>query len=251
MLKARGANRDQLLYAVAFYLFVLFLIPAIVGPLLASAIVPLLGLFGSFHDLTGGQMFPYRLIGEQFVWSFAVAAFLLLLYALPLVLARPGPIVRHFTRIRDSQSPWFWRANLDIGIVIAASAVIFELNGRGSLFVQRDEGLSNLSVLASSLPIIAAVAASLVALRLFRLAGIVFERLARINFNSMIVLALKVFSRSTMRHAVLMMLAAGAHDSRHQRQRTVHHIGQEHARPHQLCNGRRYARFRTRLLQDV
>ena len=210
MLKARGANRDQLLYAAAFYLLVLFLIPAIVGPLLASAIVPLLGLFGSFHDLTGGQMFPYRLIGEQFVWSFAVAAFLLLLYAVPLVLARPGPIVRHFTRIRDSQSPWFWRANLDIGIVIAASAVIFELNGRGSLFVQRDEGLSNLSVLASSLPIIAAVAASLVALRLFRITGIVFERLARINFNSMIVLALKVFSRSTMRHAVLMMLAAGA-----------------------------------------
>ena len=210
MLKARGAKREQLLYAIAFYLLVLFLIPAIVGPILASAIVPMLGLFGSFQDLTGGKMFPYQLLGEQFVWSGVVATLLLLVFALPVALARPGPIVRHWTRLRDSQSPWFWRANLDIGIVIASSAVIFELNGRGSLFVQRDEGLSNLSVLASSLPIIAAVAASLVALRMFRLTGILFEKLARINLGPMIVLALKVFSRSAMRHAVLMMLAAGA-----------------------------------------
>ena len=87
--------------------------------------------------------------------------------------------------------------------------MIFELNGRGSLFVQRDGGVSNLSVLAASLPIIAALAASLVALRFFRLTGFLFERIARINLHSMVVLALKIFSRSTMRHAVLMMLAAG------------------------------------------
>ena len=209
MLKARGADRRQLLRAIAFYMTVLFLVPAILGPLLASLIVPMLGLIGSFQDLTGGDTFPYRIIGEQFLWSGAVAVLLLTLYATPVILTRPGSIVRHLTRIRDTQAPWFWRANLDIGIVIAASAVIFELNGRGSLFVQREEGVSNLSVLASTLPIIAAVAASLVALRLFRLTGVVFERLARINFSSMVVLALKVFSRSTMRHAVLMMLAAG------------------------------------------
>ena len=209
MLKTRGADRKQLLRAGGFYVVVLFLVPAIAGPLLASAIVPLLGLMGSFHDLTGGSVFPYRIIGEQFLWSGALAALLLALFAAPVVLARPGPIVRQLTRMRDTQSPWFWRANLDIGIVIAASAVIFELNGRGSLFVQRDEGVSNLSVLAASLPIIAAVAASLVALRFFRLTGVLFERLARINLHSMFVLALKVFSRSTMRHAVLMVLAAG------------------------------------------
>ena len=209
ILKTRGADRRQLLRAASFYVGVLFLIPAVLGPLLASAIVPMLGLIGSFQDLTGGKMFPFRILGEQFVWSGAVAILLLALFAAPVIHSRPGPIVHYFNRLRDTQSPWFWRANLDIGIVIAASAVIFELNGRGSLFVQRSEGASNLSVLATSLPIMAAVAASLVALRFFNLIGIVFERLARINFNSMIVLALKVFSRSTMRHAVLMMLAAG------------------------------------------
>ena len=209
ILKARGADRQQLLRAVGFYVVVLFVMPAVLGPLLASAIVPVLGLVGSFQELTGGEMFPFRILGDQFVWSGAVALLLLALYAAPVILARPGPIVRHLNRIRDSQSPWFWRANLDVGIVIAASAVIFELNGRGSLFVQREGGVSNLSVLAASLPIIAAVAASLVALRLFKLTAVFFERLARINFSSMIVLALKVFSRSTMRHAVLMMLAAG------------------------------------------
>ncbi len=209
MLKTRGADRRQLLRAAGFYVIVLFVVPAVVGPLLASAMVPLLGLMGSFHDLTGGAMFPYRILGEQFVWSGALAALLLILFATPVVLAGPGPIVRHLTHIRESQSPWFWRANLDIGIVIAAGAVIFELNGRGSLFVQRDEGVSELSVLAASLPIVAAVAATLVALRFFRLTGVVFERLARINLHSMVVLALKVFSRSTMRHAVLMILAAG------------------------------------------
>ena len=209
MLKVRGADRNQLLGAVAFYASVLFLVPLSVGPIVASAIVPLLGLVGSFQDLTGGQTFPYRILLEQYLWAAIAVVILLFIYLSPAVIARPGTIVRALTRMRDSQSPWFWRANLDLGIVIAAAALIFELNGRGSLFVQRDDGLSDLSVLAASLPIVAAIAASLVALRLFRFIGVIFERLARINFHAMFVLALKIFSRSSMRHAVLMLLAAG------------------------------------------
>ncbi len=209
MLKVRGADRNQMLRSIGFYVLVLFALPALAGPLLAALIVPVLGLFGSFRELTGGELFRFRLLPEQFIWSGMVALILLMLFAAPAALSRPGPIVRNFTFIRNSSSPWFWRANLDIGIVIAAAAVIFEMNGRGSLFVERSDGLSDLSVLAASLPIMAAVAASLVALRLFRFSGIVFERLARVNFHSMFSLALKVFSRSTMRHAVLMLLAAG------------------------------------------
>ena len=208
-LKARGANRNQLFTAIAFYMAILFAIPAIVGPLIASLIVPLLGLLGSFQELTGGQPFPYRILPEQFIWSGILASILFALFSAPVILAKPGPIVRHLTRIRDSRSPWFWRANFDIGIVVAAGAVIFELNGRGSLFVQGDNGSSNLSMLATSLPIIASVAASLVALRLFSLAGAIFERLAHVNIHAMFALALKVFSRSTMSHAALMLLAAG------------------------------------------
>ena len=208
-LKTRGANRSQLFAALAFYMAILFVIPAVVGPLIASLIVPWFGLLGSFQELTGGQPFPYRILPEQFIWSGLLSLILFVLYTAPVVLTRPGPIVRHLTRIRDSRPPWFWRANLDLGIVIAAAALIFELNGRGSLFVERDDGLSDLSMLAMSLPIVASVAASLVALRLFRFSGIVFERLARINIPAMFALALKVFSRSTMSHAVLMLLAAG------------------------------------------
>ena len=208
-LKARGADRIQIANAIAFYVIILFLIPALAGPLLAAAIVPLLGLLGSFRELTDGQTFPFRIMIAQFYWSGAVAALLLILYATPMLLQRPGAIVRHLARLRDSQSPWFWRANLDIGIVIAAAAIIFELNGRGSLFLQQDAGRSNLSILAISLPILASIATSLIALRALRIIGIAFERLASINFNSMIVLALKIFSRSVMRHAVMVMLAAG------------------------------------------
>ena len=209
MLKVRGANRNQLFTSISFYMAILFVIPAIVGPIVASLIVPLLGFLGSFQELTGGQPFPYRILPEQFMWSGILALILFVLYAMPIVLVRPRPIAHHLTRIRDSRSPWFWRANLDIGIVMAAAAVIFELNGRGSLFVERDDGLSDLSMLATSLPIVASVAASLVALRLFRFSGVVFEKLARINIHSMFALALKVFSRSTMTHAVLMLLASG------------------------------------------
>ena len=131
-----------------------------------------IGTFGIIPRLDGwtnrSRIGFYR---KQFIWSGVLALILFVLYSAPVVLARPGPIVRHLTRVRDSRSPWFWRANLDIGIVIAAVAVIFELNGRGTLFVQRDDGLTDLSMLATSLPIVAAVAASLVALRLFRFAG--------------------------------------------------------------------------------
>lgn len=209
MLKVRGADRNQLFRAIGFYVLVLFAFPAVIGPLLASGIIPALGLWGSFQKLTGGELFSFRILPEQFLWSGVVALLLLLLFAIPPVVARSGPIVRNFTQLRDSRSPWFWRANLDIGIVIAAGAVMFELNGRGSLFVERDDGLTDLSVLATSLPILASVAASLVALRLVRFSSVVFERVARVNFHAMLALALKVFSRSTMSHAVLMLLAAG------------------------------------------
>ncbi len=208
-LKARGADRKQLATAIAFYVTILCVIPAIAGPLLAAAIIPFLGLLGSFRELTDGEMFPFRITIEQFYWSGAVATLILILYTAPMLIQRPGAIVRHLSRLHDSQSPWFWRANLDIGIVIAAAAIIFELNGRGSLFLQQDDGNTNLSMLAISLPIVASIAASLVALRMLRLIGIAFERLARINFNTMIVLALKTFARSLMRHAVMAMLAAG------------------------------------------
>ncbi len=208
-LKVRGASRNQLIVAVVFYATVLFLAPAILGPILASAIVPMLGLLGSFQDLTGGQPFPYRILPEQFLWSGVVALILLFIYLMPALITRNGRIVGIVSSLRDTQPPWFWRANLDLGIVIAAAAVIVELNGRGSLFVQRDDGLADLSILATSLPIIAAIAASFIALRLFRLTSILFERIAQINLHSMLTLALKIFSRSTMRHAVLMLLAAG------------------------------------------
>ena len=208
-LKVRGASRNQLIVAVVFYATVLFLAPAILGPILASAIVPMLGLLGSFQDLTGGQPFPYRILPEQFLWSGVVALILLFIYLIPALITRNGRIVGIVSSLRDTQPPWFWRANLDLGIVIAAAAVIVELNGRGSLFVQRDDGLADLSILATSLPIIAAIAASFIALRLFRLTSILFERIAQINLHSMLTLALKIFSRSTMRHAVLMLLAVG------------------------------------------
>ena len=51
--KVRGANRQQLLLAVGFYVLLLFVLPAIVGPLLSSIIVPTLGYLGAFRDLTG------------------------------------------------------------------------------------------------------------------------------------------------------------------------------------------------------
>ncbi len=209
MLKVRGADRNQMLRAIGFYVLVLFLAPVAIGPLLASAIVPLLGLVGSFRELTNGQPFPYQLLPQQFMWAGLVALILLFIYALPTALARQGPVRHQLARLTRAGSPWFWRANLDIAIVIAAAAIIFELNGRGSLFVQSEDGRSNLSVLAASLPIVAAVAASLVALRIFALSGIVFERVSGINFHAMIALAFRILSRSVMRHAVLMMLAAG------------------------------------------
>ena len=46
------------------------------GTSLASLIVPLLGFFGSFQELTGGQSFPYRILSQQFMWSGILALIL-------------------------------------------------------------------------------------------------------------------------------------------------------------------------------
>ncbi len=209
LLQARGADRNQLIRAILTYALLLFLFPASLGPLVAAGVVPFLGTLTAFSELTGGDMLPFRIDAEQYLWAGLASLATLMLFVSPLVKTHSSQLVGGLTRIRTSVSPWFWRANIDMGVMIAAAALIVELNGRGTLFIVSEDGSTRLSALAASLPVVASVGAGLLSLRLLAAAGPVMERFSRINLSAMVSLGMRLLSRSTMQHAVLMLLAFG------------------------------------------
>ena len=209
LLQARGADRRQLVRAISTYALLLFVMPAALGPLIASAILPLLGTLTAFAELTNGETLPFRIGAEQFWWAGLASLATLVVFVSPLIKAHSGELVNRLTRIRVSGTPWFWRGNIDFGVMIAAAAVIVELNGRGTLFIVREDGSTGLSTLAASLPVVASVGAGLLSLRLLAAAGPIMDRVSRINLAPMAALGLRLLSRSTMQHAVLMLLASG------------------------------------------
>ena len=209
LLHARGAGKGQLVRAILGYAVLLFVVPAGFGPVISAIVLPQLGRLSAFSELTDGAALPSALMPEQFLWSALAAFAALLIYIAPIVSSRSGDLVHRMSRMDYISSPWLWRANLDFGIMVAAGAIIFELNGRGSLFIERGDGSAGLSILAASLPVVASVGAALFALRLLRLVGAALERLSQVNLHSMVTLSLRLFARSITQHAVLMLLVAG------------------------------------------
>lgn len=209
LLHARGAGKGQLVRAVLGYALLLFVVPAVFGPLISAVVLPQLGRLTAFSELTNGAVLPSALMPEQFLWSALAAFTALLIYIAPIVWTKSRDLVLRLSRMDSVGSPWLWRANLDFGIMIGAGAIIFELNGRGSLFIERGDGSAGLSVLAASLPVVASIGAALLALRLLSVIGTVLERLSQVNLHSMVTLSLRLFARSINQHAVLMLLVAG------------------------------------------
>ncbi len=210
LLQARGSNKVQSLRTVLIYGLFLFVLPAVSGPLISWLAVPHLGRLAAFSHLTGGQELPRAILPEQFIWSTIAALVTLALYGWLMIQDRSNGLPVSPAQRWASGSPWFWRANLDLGVIIAAAAVILELNGRGSLFIQRSDGDATLSFLAASVPVAASVGSGLLALRILVWIRSPLERLSRIQFHAMISVALKIFARSTMQHAALVFITAGA-----------------------------------------
>ena len=204
-LEARGADRPQVVKTFLLHGAILAAIPAVTGPLISATLLPHLGRTAGFAQITGGQPLAWSMTLEQFAYSTAISVMVALYFFLPVAATLVGPLLKAASRELISR-PWIWRANLDLLIIVASLALIYEANSRGAL-VGNDGALEATSIL---LPVAAATLVALVALRAMRLVGAAFSVLGRSQWIPNLATTATIFSRSVMSHATPMLVAAGA-----------------------------------------
>ena len=205
-LAARGAGRGQVAKTFLLHGAILSAIPAIAGPLISASLLPLLGRTAGFTQITGGQPLGWSLTLEQFAYSIALSVAVALYFFLPAVVSTARPLLTAASRGLTTSRLWVWRANVDLLLIVAALALIYEANSRGAL-VGSDGTVAGVSVL---LPVAAATAVALIALRAMPLVGALFNFLGRIQWFPNLATTATIFARSILTHATPMLVAAGA-----------------------------------------
>ena len=204
-LEARGANRGQVVKTFLLHGAIIAAVPAVVGPMISASVLPQLGRTAGFVHITGGQPLAWSMTLEQFAYSITISATVALYFFLPAAASNVGPLLSSVRRGLRSK-PWVWRANLDLLVIVASLALIYEANSRGAL-VGNDGTLPAVSAL---LPVAAATVVALAALRAMRLIGAVFSVVGRNKWFPNLATTAAIFSRSVMNHSTPMLVAAGA-----------------------------------------
>lgn len=205
-LAARGAGRAQVVKTFLLHGIILAVIPAMVGPLISAALLPLLARTAGFAQITGGQPLAWSITLEQFAYSLALSAAVAFYFFLPAVASTARPLMTAASRSLGITRLWVWRANVDLLLIVAALALIYEANSRGAL-IGNDGTMATVSTL---LPVAAAVVVALVALRALPLIGAVFNIVGRSQWFPNLATTATVFARSVISHATPMLVAAGA-----------------------------------------
>ena len=204
-LEARGATRNQVVKSFTTHGFLLLVVPTAIGPLLSASVLPFLGRTTGFAEVSGGQSLSWSLTAEQFALAIAISLAVTVYYFYPAVSARIGPVYQSLLSGRRGSRPWIWRANLDIMVIVAALALVYEAVSRGG-FVTSD---GEVSATGPTLPVAASIIVALVGLRVLRTLGGALGKISDLPWPSSLGVTLEIFSRSVMKHATPTLIAGG------------------------------------------
>ena len=212
-MRSRGASLGQVLGLTAIEGLVLAIVSAIIGPLIAAGVISLLGYTGIFEPLTGGKPINVTLTDDAFLLAAAGAIVAVVFMLVPLVMASRTRVLSE--RLRGLTRPVtqnaLQRYYLDVALVLVAVGLIFEADLRGTVFERNSVGGLSADPLLLSTPILFALAAALVILRilpwLYRfVAWVTYDR-----FPLSIAATLRYVSRTVgpaARLTILLMLGA-------------------------------------------
>ena len=200
----RGGNALSLLILGSVPAIVVLVIPALLAPLLAWSIVPLLGTVEALEPLTNGA----RLAIPLTIGNFGISVGIGILSALNIL--RPSILQLVLRKLpkssRDSSvlTPWLWRMKIDLLIVAVSALVLWEMNARDLLSASAETGGSSIGWIMTSTGIVA-VSAMLAIVRIWP----VFPRIIANVFGSTsptVWYAITSIRRSSFRHAWLLTL---------------------------------------------
>ncbi|MSQ25266.1 MAG: ABC transporter permease [Dehalococcoidia bacterium] len=166
LLRSRGANAAQVMAVYLWEALFMSLAALLLGPLLARAVIPLLGKTPPFHDVSGGALLPVD-ISPAVAWA-ALAAAVLSFLALAIPAMRgAGFNVLHARAAasRPARLLFFHRYFLDIFFFALSGLLYWEMTKRGSLVTQRLFGENSVDYVLIAAPVLFMVSAALLAAR--------------------------------------------------------------------------------------
>ena len=168
-MRSRGASLGQVLGTTAIEGLILALVSAAAGPFIAAGAISLLGYTGVFSGLTDGRAIATTLTDDAFLLAAggAIAAALFMLAPLwaasrTRVLAERLKAAAHAGGGPNALQRYY----LDVALVLVAAGLIFEADLRGTVFERNSVGGLSADPLLLSTPMLFALAASLVILRI-------------------------------------------------------------------------------------
>ncbi len=212
-MRSRGASLLQVLGLTAIEGLVLAIVSAIIGPLIAAGVISLLGYTGTFETLTGGQAINVTLTDDAFLLAAAGAIVAVIFMLVPLFVASRTRVLSE--RLRGLTRPGgqnaLQRYYLDVALVLVAVGLIFEADLRGTVFERNSVGGLSADPLLLSTPILFALAATLVILRILPWVYRVVAWVTYDRFPLSIAATLRYVSRTVgpaARLTILLMLGA-------------------------------------------
>jgi ABC-type antimicrobial peptide transport system permease subunit len=211
MLRSRGASVLQVTGLAAAEAIILALIVALIAPFLASAVVALLGLTGTFKSVSGGGLLPFTLVPQSFLLGLAGAFIAAVAVVIPAFFtARQGMVVFLRGSARPGKS-FIQRYYIDLGLVGLAALALWQVNQRGSVFDPRSVGgwSADPLMLLSPLLVIVAVGALMFRFLPFIL-GAFGKLVAATSGPAAVTLGLWQMTRSPSRYTQLALLVVMA-----------------------------------------
>ena len=168
LLKSRGAGLGQIMTVYLVEGSALTLFAVVLGPLLASGVIRLLGPTPPFADLSQGQLLRVALTPEAFGMA-ALGAVLALVALLWPAYRASGASMVHYKQslARPAKQPLFLRYYLDLVLVGVGAFLFYQLRQRGSLVTENLFGDLSADPLLLVSPALFMLMIALVFLRLF------------------------------------------------------------------------------------
>ena len=178
--RSRGASAMQIV-GLALVEGLLLAVPAaVVGPWIAARAIAALGHTPAFEALTDGAALPTAVSDDATLLAAAAAALVLAAMLLPTLLTARGSIVD--AKRQQSRPPArsvLQRYYLDVGVVVLAGVLLWQLDRRGSVFDPGSVGGWSADPLLLTSPLVLTVAAAAIIMRAYPLLLRLVARAAR------------------------------------------------------------------------
>ena len=213
LLRSRGANGLQVLAVYVWEAVILVTAAVIAGPLLATALVPLLGLAPAFNAATDGGTLPTRLDSSVFLYALLGGGLSFLALLIPGIKgARFSLLSAKAVVTRPGRLLFFHTYYLDIFLLALAGVLYWELTERGTLVTRSVFGEQSVDALLLAAPVIMMLSFALVFLRVIPLLLALLSALASTSSRVWLSMAFWNLARNPvpyLRPTLLLMLIAG------------------------------------------